>query len=230
MPANAPIFVIVVTLCLSGCGSGETEYFPLEKGRSWQYRLTLDVIKETPAKKHLVRNLGVSEYDGEEVYVQQSQMGQLAYYQTSKAGIIRQSVSGRGELTAQEPSLLLPTPAEIGAEWQVQSRLRLIESRTFAREDRLQPRVLAVMLTYRVTDLDAEARTPAGYFRHCLEVSAEGSTQVFVDRHNNVASVSVKHQDWYAPGVGLVKSERVETSNSPFLEPGRYLLELERYQ
>lgn len=230
MPAAASILFIVIILCLGACGNNASDYFPLENGRSWQYRLTLEVIKDTPPKKHLVRNLGASEYAGERVYVQQSQMGQLAYYQISESGIVRRFVTGRGEPTPQEPSLQLPTPAQIGAQWQAESRLRLIESRTFAREDRLQPRVLPVTLTYRLTSLEAEARTPAGVFTNCLEVSAEGSTTVFVDRHNNVASVSVQHQDWYAPGVGLVKSERIETSASPFLEPGRYVLELERYR
>jgi hypothetical protein len=218
---------IALFACLSACSGDPTPYFPLDAGSNWHYRLTLDVIKETNPQRVLVHNLGRRERDGEPVYLQRTQMAAPAVFSVGADGIYR--LGAENQEGSASPTLVLPIPLEVGRSWRVVSRLRLIESRTFAREDKLHSRKLELPLDYRVVGLDADVTTAAGSFRDCLLVEASGRRTVKVDRGNNVAVVSVKHYDWYAPGVGLVRSERVETSDSPFLEPGRYLLELERY-
>jgi hypothetical protein len=51
-----------------------------------------------------------------------------------------------------------------------------------------------------------------------------------VNQGANFGHVDVEHTDWYAPGVGLVRSERRETSDSPYLKPGTYVQELTGYR
>ena len=44
-----------------------------------------------------------------------------------------------------------------------------------------------------------------------------------------IVEVHVAITDWYAPGVGLVKRERREWTDSPFINDGEYRLELEAW-
>jgi hypothetical protein len=219
---------VTLLALLSACNGEPAPYFPLEPGRSWQYSLTLDVIKDTPPQRVVVHNLGRSERDGEAVYLQRTQMSALGVYRIGADGIQRIDTLERDD-SGTKGTLILPAPLSPGRSWRATSRLRLIESRTFAREDKLYSRHLELPLDYRIVGFDDSVTTPAGRFRNCLLVEASGQRTVTVDRGNNVAVVQVKHNDWYAPGVGLVRSERIETSDSPFLEPGRYLLELQYY-
>ena len=41
---------------------------------------------------------------------------------------------------------------------------------------------------------------------------------------------NVKQTNWYAPGVGLVKMERVETTRSDALDKGTLLVELTEFE
>ena len=86
---------------------------------------------------------------------------------------------------------------------------------------------MPVMLTYRISSQNESVTVPAGRFEHCIKVTGAGSTTVPVDRATAKAPVTVEHADWYAPGVGLVKSVRREHSESVFLQDGEFTLELE---
>jgi hypothetical protein len=59
-----------------------------------------------------------------------------------------------------------------------------------------------------------------------VKVEATGLTLVPADRGNLEVEVRVTQTEWYAPGVGLVKSTRAETADSPFLRSGEYVQEL----
>ena len=67
---------------------------------------------------------------------------------------------------------------------------------------------------------------PAGRFDDCIRVEATGVTLVPADRGSLEVEVKVTQTEWYAPGVGLVKSTRLEAAESPFLRNGEYLQEL----
>lgn len=216
---------------LAAC-AGDPDYFPLEQGRSWQYRVTLEVLGEPREQRLMVVNLGPVEHAGARAWLQRAQTGRAALYRRRDDGVFR--VAARAAQGAQwledEPGhLALALPPEVGRSWTLASRLRLIESRTFAREDRLQPRRLPVTLRYTITAVDDTVTVPAGTFERCVRVEARGRATVPVDRANAKAEVQVTHSDWYAPGVGLVKSRRRETSDSVFLHAGEYLQELVRH-
>lgn len=125
--------------------------------------------------------------------------------------------------------LVLPRVPAPGAQWTIESELRLVESRTFAAEDRLLGRRLPLILTARIEAMDARVRTPAGEFTDCVHVTYKGTRKVPADRGTLLVDVTVRHAAWYAPGIGLVRMERHETTDSTFLRDGHYTQALLAY-
>ena len=77
--------------------------------------------------------------------------------------------------------------------------MRLIESRTFAYEDRLAGRLLPFLIDYRIAELADYVEVPAGRYADCVRVEARGARRVLVNRGREVADVDIVHTDWYAP-------------------------------
>lgn len=219
-----------LTLILAGCGSGGGgDYFPLDAGRWWQYRVETIVLDEAKVQKEIVRNVGRGTHDGREVWVRERAGGTLNYFARDGAGVFRIEPPGQDGSTPAGVAVVLPEPLTAGASWTVESRLAVIESRTYDPADRLVVRRIPVTLVQRVESLDATVEVPAGRFEGCLHVRATGTAGARVDRGQGTASIDVVSDDWYAPGVGLVKSSRRETSDSTFLKPGSYDLVLESH-
>jgi len=221
----------LVALLAGACAPGAADYYPLDAGRTFEYHQRVEVRGEPTVQRRVVTNLGPATWQGRRVHVQRVQDGVLHLFVRDAGGVRRIATRSPGQADALadgEYHYLLPAPLRSGRHWSLESRLRLVESRTFAREDRLAPRLLPVTLVYTVEALDDTVQVPAGRFTACVRIRATGRTHVPVDRGNARAAVAVEHVDWYAPGIGRVKSQREETSDSPFLHDGRFVLELAR--
>lgn len=201
------------------------DVFPATPGQWWYYATKTRVLDEERSQRLFVANVA---FDGRTL-LQRRQGGWDHLYAFGDDGISHRSYlnrRGSGREAREADALLLPQPANVGASWQYGSRLRLVESRTFAAEDRLSVRYLPVSLEARVAATDATVEVPAGRFRGCVQVEASGRALVPADRGNLEVEVAVTQTEWYAPGVGLVKSVRAETVDSPFLRSGQYVQEL----
>lgn len=224
-------FLLTVVLIVSGCGTGDQDYYPLRPGLTWEYALKITTFDGVFQQKQIVRNMQEVNASGKAVYVQEQSGGKLAYYRLTPAGIERLSTRSTGAEGYQkdEPGhYLLPRPFVTGARWSLPSHLSLIQSRSYEPADRVTPGTTKLFLQYEIVSLDETVDVPAGHFTHCLKTRATGEVTIRVDRGNHFADVEVENYDWYAPGVGLVKSSRIERSDSHYLQTGEYLLELER--
>ncbi len=223
----------ILLAVIAGCGNDSREYYPLEAGRWWQYATEVTVLDEPRLQKSIITNFANGQLEGQPVTVRRIQAGELHYLARGDGGVRRlaRRLPGALELTPEEPPVPLFPRDPAGTEpWTVKSRLSLIESRTFARADRVRVRRISVELTAEVGALDAQVRVPAGSFDDCVLITSRGSAFVKTDRGNAVAEVFVEQKDWFAPGVGLVRSERSETTESVFLKPGFFVQELEQYR
>ncbi len=222
---------LIFALLLAGCGSTGEDYYPLRPGLSWEYALTTTTFDGVSQLKQIVRNLEQSNASGQTVYVQEQSGGKRSYYRITAEGIERLSTrSARDEdYQKDDPGhYLLPKPVVIGAHWSLPSHLSLIQAQSYEPANRITPGTTKLSLQYEIVSLDESADVPAGHFIHCLKTRATGKATIRVDRGNHFADVEVENYDWYAPGIGLVKSTRVERSDSHYLQAGEYLLELER--
>lgn len=199
--------------------------FPTTPGRWWYYSTETRVRDEPRRQRLFVANVA---FDGRTL-LQRRQGAWDHLYAVGDERVEHRAYLNRmagGREAREAEAVLLPVPPKPGASWQFQSRLRLIESRTFAAEDRLANRFLPVEMTASIKADDDEVSVPAGRYDDCVRVEAVGKTLVPADRGNLEVEVTVTQTEWYAPGVGLVKTQRVEEADSPFLKKGEYVQEL----
>lgn len=216
----------IAAALLPACSAPDQSPFPVDPGRWWYYR-TETTIRDEPLEQRLYV-INVAQRGASLLQRRQTQWDHM--YTVGADGIVHEAYAQRGAGGAKErKTLLLPKVIEIGASWTTKSRLRLIESRTFAAEDRLRGRYLPIDLETTIGSLDETVEVPSGRYSQCIRVDSKGATTVRADRGNILVEVRTEQQEWYAPGVGLVKSQRVESSKSPFLRDGRYLQELLEY-
>jgi len=197
------------------CGGRPPGYLPLDPGWWWYYETVTDARSELVRGRAYVTN----EHLRGDLVHQSLQAGRVRHLRATPRGVVHVIADPR---EAPREALVVPGAPKVGFEWTVDGDLRLIESRTFSAEDRLQGRRLPFVFQARVAALDATVLTPAGEFRNCLHVGFTGTRNVTVDRGTLLVEVSVRHEAWYAAGVGLVKATREETAGSSFLRNGHY--------
>ena len=216
-------------LLLLGCSEHGDVYYPLDEGRWWYFTTRTTILDELAEQRLVLANIGAGTLDnGASVLIQRQSSGREVHVQRTDRGLLRVAVRlpVHAEQTPQEPSLILPADRTVGTSWTISTRLRLIESRTFARQDKLRNRILPLALTMSIGSTDDSVTVPAGTFTNCIRIDGSGSRSVRTDRGNASAKVEVEHHEWYAPGVGLVKATRSESADSPFLKAGHYVQEL----
>jgi hypothetical protein len=225
-PRFPPVAALACLLIAGQASAADApDVFPANPGRWWYYSTLVKVLDEQRRQRMFVANVG---FDGRTLQ-QRRQVSWDHLYAIEHDCVSQQAyVNGRegGREARDAPATLLPLPPVVGASWQYRSRLRLIETRTFAAEDRLGSRYLPVDLSARVAATDATVEVPAGRFHDCVKVEATGLTLVPADRGTLEVEVRVTQTEWYAPGVGLIKTTRAETADSPFLRNGEYVQEL----
>ena len=79
---------------------------------------------------------------------------------------------------------------------------------------------------YRIEAIDELVKTPAGEFTGCLRVGGRADIRLYVDEQFTWKDVPMLTREWYCPGVGLVRVERVEVSPSKFIVGGTLAMEL----
>lgn len=124
---------------------------------------------------------------------------------------------------------LIARPFQVGTEWRGTTRTRLLE-KTGPPQETLFRIVQALPMHYRIAATDVVIEVPAGVYRHCLLVEGKGARHVNVGNYIGETDIHVETRDWYAPGVGLVRSERRESTTSPALDRGELVQVLERFR
>jgi hypothetical protein len=199
---------------VGGCaGDDKAElYYPLAAGRTWTYAMRIRQGVESDARtveaSSTVTNLPAGTFDGSAVTPQQT----LAFGQT-QTRLMRVSTEGVAEVATQPeppakaipripPNVVLRRPLQVGAHWQ-----STWQSNQLAR-------TTLVPMTKTVTRVDGRITLPAGEFDRCLVVSIHGGGPVTAPGES--VDVVVDGEEWFAPGVGLIRgSFREEVQGRP---------------
>lgn len=195
------------------CSPATPDYLPLAPGHWGYFQVDTNIRGEPHQQRLMVANLRTTG----NTTLQQAGGTRRTLLRTATG------ISLASSDPASVPILLLPRRLALGTRWPIQSTLQLVESRTFAAEDKLIGKRLPVQLTATVVGLEDVVVSPAGVFEHCLHLKLTGKTSVRADRGHAIADVDVAHEEWYAPDVGLVRINRTESSTSSFLVTGSYL-------
>lgn len=212
------IFLFVQLVCsvsLISCDSSTDSYFPLSKGSTWDYEISITTPYNQSQDVLRIRNLGKQRIDGKELFVRRTSLGTDYYFDQEQLGINRVAKRTTVELIPrfdEEKRYVLKAPFEPGTSWAYSGQPYLLD-RPFPTDYELK-RIVHFAMTYKIISADEEVTTQAGTFKNCLHV--QGTAAVDIGRILTIVADEVKFttDEWYAPGVGLVKLVRFEDVDS----------------
>jgi len=227
-----PCVVLVVLIAVLGaCDNGPANYFPLDPDRYWQYDVVRTTMDGRNKQKYLIETRPAREWNGHHVQVRQTVDGHLFFYREHADGINRVARKLRAEaaVTATDPAVLvLPRSPVVGASWRQASHTAVLEN-TGPPWETLFRITQPVDLDFTVASTSDTIRVGAGEFNGCLRVVGNGRFSADVGHYIGRADISVSVPGWYAPNVGLVRSERIETTDAKALDHGSIVMELAAY-
>ncbi len=222
---------LAAALLAAGCSKPppSADLFPLESGHRWTYRqLTLMDDDSRDDASLVMRTLPSEDFEGTPAFRRRSDDGVNYWIKRDETGI-RRIASGyelAKEPTRDEPGrYVLKEPLVVGTEWQATTIPYLLKRRQgFPQELRHEGK--QVMMGYRIEALKETVTVPAGRYEGCLKVRGQASLRLYADAVAGWKDIPLTTHEWYCPGPGLVKMERLEPANSPYLTGGKFTLEL----
>ncbi|MCS3904098.1 hypothetical protein J2T55_002131 [Methylohalomonas lacus] len=211
--------------------AGDSAYLPLVDYRVHTYDVRVSQGDNTQQQRQVVEITGPHEADGQTIYLRNIG-GRYQQALTREAD----GVYLIGDIPAQtlrlfdEPALLMPAEPAVGDTWQGLDYSRLLEWRKHALEHADKSLHKPINMQFECVATDETVNTPAGRFHDVLRIegTGEGRFELGAVRDLNRITIAVTH--WYAPGVGLIKSERRESSDTGLLIAGEEKRVLQRYE
>ncbi|MGB0663453.1 MAG: hypothetical protein ACPGMR_06665 [Pontibacterium sp.] len=226
---------LLFTLSLQGCEQpiAADDYFPLNKGVTWLYKVTETRSTEATTRYFEIKNQGPvdlkDEYSGEPVSIRRTSDGTDYYILQDDTGSYR--IGQRTIVETQprfesKPLRFLPNrqDLEVGRTWTLASQTYAIRSINAAAHNLTGSH--PIEMEYEITDIEAKVTTPAGTFEKCVLVEGKAVASIWADPKTGYHDVDIRHREWYAPGVGLVKLERNEPLDLTFFQGGQIRFEL----
>ena len=225
-------FVIIVSFLCISCSKNDDSYFPLSSGLKWHYSVSLTTRDGLENQKYILLNAGSKEIDGELVYRRESLDGTNLFYKITDEGIYYLG-SVANELVDPKlssfQSLVIPYPLILNKKWQQVTHTKLLKKT--GPPQRTEFKIIAeVPMTVEILSFQYIVNVPAGQFDKCMKVVMTGSSYKDAGNYVGLTLVSVEQTNWYAPGVGLVKMERLEKTQSEALDKGTLSVELTHFE
>ena len=230
------LLAVTLGVLLNGCspGNADKSFFPLESGRSWTYRDTnnLDDAPEPDVHTLSVTMTGPQTLESGPAERRHSDEGGDYYLRSDDQGIYR--VASRDALEVNPkpdnpPRFVLKKPYVVGTQWQATTVPYILQRRNEVPKE-VRYTTKPIMMVYAIMALDQKIETPAGNFDGCIKVVGEAKIRLYVDAQFNWREIPLFSSEWYCPGAGLVRVERVETSPSRFMRGGNQTLDLISYK
>ncbi len=205
------------------------DYFPLEAGHEWTYRVTTSSDDNTPQVDTLVIHARAAEnMGGDPAHRRHSHDGNNYWLRSDRTGIYR--IASRNALDrfaqADEPHrYVLSKPYEPGTSWKNTTTAYVLQRRSEVPKE-IRRTHKPFPMTYTIAAMDDKVSVPAGSFDRCMRVEGTAAIRLYVDAQFAWRDIPLTTREWYCPGVGLVKVERQEPSPSRFMVGGSVVLEL----
>ena len=225
-------FVIVPVLLCGACSSTDYDYFPLQQGYKWRYDVAMTTRDGLEKQRYIINNLGQTELNSQPVYLKQSLDGTILYYAADAnsirfVGSLSDNIPG-GEFIAEE-QIVMQYPPQIDANWETITETRLLKKTGPPQKTEFKIKA-KVPLDVTIESLNETVNVPAGIFYNCLKITMTGSIMKDAGNYVGLTLVNVEETSWYAPEIGLVKLERLETTQSNALDKGTLLVELAEFE
>jgi hypothetical protein len=201
--------VLAAALTAGGCGNGgDGGYFPLDGGRTWDYEVRRSIKGEQHHQRLVLTSLPAADIDGTLYYPQKRLDDRIDLFTRSANGIARTGFGG----TAALP--VLPAEPKAGATWQAPGQILFLEVTGAFHATFQERKKQTIDLDFVIESVDDTVDVSAGRFEHCLRVKASGSmfAGATLQEFLGIRFIQVEQTEWYAPGVGLVKRVRKEST------------------
>ena len=231
-PPLAAYLSLAVCLSLVACrGESPLGYFPLQPGLSWDYHVETVTPQARRENRLRITNLGVSEFDGKNYHVRKTDTGNFYYFDQRHDGIVRVSkrtiIEPYPRANMQERPVFRQ-PAEVGAQWSYLVKPHLIK-RTFE-TGKILKHEISYLMNWRIEGVDARVEVPAGRFENCLHVRGTATFDVPRVLSSIKDVITFTTDEWYAPGVGLVRVEHSEAVDSDQVDGGSITMALTHFE
>ncbi len=214
----------VAAALLVGCGNDTDDYYPLEPGTAWRYSIAMTTMDSTETKKFIVQATRPRIWQGESLPVRLTLDGTRLFYRKDDTGVYRVATQRQDEKSPvsvpDNQNIVFQYPLEKGASWrEMGETIALYRTGPPQRSEYWIKTPVA--MKYVIEAIDDSITVPAGRFSNCLRIHATGRKANY-DAGNYIGrtDITVDKVDWYAPGVGLVKSVRKESTSGRILNHG----------
>lgn len=207
------IFLAIIIFFMN-CHSIENTYLPLNEGIQWEYQVSSSSLFGLDGGGLLrVTNLPQRELKGRQVTPWKIEVGGITYFQ-----FICRDANGYFLFAEQKPgsvdpeikkfpSYIIKFPVKKGIAWNVQTETTFLVQRE------------VVYLISSIESTDEIVTVSAGTFKRCILIKSSASTMKDLGILGK-ANIEVESYDWYAMGIGLIKSIHKEKSNHLMAGPG----------
>lgn len=207
-PTQSVVLMLTSIGILTGCGAGES-FYPLKEDLHWEYEVSLQSQFGGGSMPMAVSTMSERSLDGQQVTPFKTELGGQTFFTYVGEGKDGFYILGQQTPTAPEPELydppryLLRRPVVVGLKWTSESKTQLVQEGT------------PVTVTLEIQAIDDTVTVPAGTFEGCVKVVSTGQAarNMGAMALGTTANISIEGVDWYAPGVGWVRSVYKETSN-----------------
>ena len=228
-------FFYVIIFFIISCSKNESNYFPLEKIKSWHYKI--EIIPEV--EDYIIYKKTNLSLGKKKIIVNETEMpfypilredGTILYYQVLKSGVFRngiQFIKDQKINFEEKKRLVIPYPLEIGKKWDVESKTFLILRRYPYYDYRATTNF---KLNYEVISKNERIKTPLGTFDDCLLIKGYGSTNFIGDSEIGAIQINIISEEWYAKDVGLIKVIRTEKTDTELFGTTKMVQLLENFE
>lgn len=225
---------LAVTGLLVACSGGESPvYFPLGGSQHWQYRY-VETSPLVNAEEHFdIDNAGSRSRNGERHYLRRTGNGSEYWLKIDGGDLLKVATRTAVEEVPTDDAAamkVMPLKPALDDRWTILSQPYILERAEPFRERFVHDESKRFELHQRVVSLTEEVTVPAGTFKDCLKIEGEALIHVLADPRLGGSPVPIRQTEWYAPGVGLIKLQRVEELGTAQIVGGEVLMELEAFQ
>lgn len=215
--------ILLIFIMVTSNTYADESYYPLEKGLSWTYNVSIKTSLGSGGsiKLNLV-NFDSQKINGRTVIPQKVSSGGNPEFSFAVS-----DESGAYEYATQKPSDIEPEikalpdyyfkfPIKVGTSWDA-------EHKTITLQERIK-----FAATKTIKSVSEDVLVQAGSYSNCIHVIKTGSTIKDMGVIGKV-QIMVEQHDWFAPGIGLIKTIVKEKSNNLMLGSGEVSIQLESF-
>ena len=225
---------LVLILFITSCTENSSQYFPLDKIKTWSY--SVEIIPEVEDKalyKKIHISMGEQKVslneEKKKLFPILRENGTTLYYEFLDDGIYRVGKKFLKEktITSENKRMVLPFPLTLGKTWDVNSETYLILRKYPYYDYRATTNF---KLKYKVASMKETVSTPSGTFKDCILIIGNAETN-FIG-NNEIGSIGIKiySKEWYSKAIGLIKMERIEETDTDLFGTTKMVQLLESYQ